>query len=91
MSKIIILCPPTLGSKSNNNDWINYEEWEGGFNKSKLLSDSYQKVCSKKKVQFIDSNSIIQSSDKDPIHWSKETHHIFGKEIAKILMKDIKP
>ena len=60
-------------------------------NKSKLLSNSYQKVCLQKKVQFIDSNSIIQSSDKDPIHWSKETHHIFGKEIAKILLKDIKP
>ena len=42
-------------------------------------------------IQFIDSNSIIRSSDKDPIHWSKETHHVFGKEIAKILLKDIKP
>ncbi len=91
ISKVIILCPPTLGSKSNDIEWFNHKEWEGGFNKSKLLSNSYQKVCLQRKVQFIDSNSIIQSSGKDPIHWSKETHHIFGKEIAKILLKDIKP
>ena len=84
-SKVIILCPPTLGELSNNSQWHNYGEWKGGFEKSQTLYRSYEKVCSKKKVQLIDSNLLIQSSVQDPIHWSKSSHKIFGEEIAKII------
>jgi len=84
-SKVIILCPPTLGELSNNSQWHNYGEWKGGFEKSQKLYQSYEKVCSKKKVQLIDSNLLIQSSDQDPIHWSKSSHKIFGEKIAKII------
>jgi hypothetical protein len=85
LPKVIILCPPSLGHLAINSRWSNYDEWKGAFEKSQSLYNSYEKVCSKKKVQLIDSNFLIKSSDQDPIHWSKSSHQIFGKEIAKII------
>ncbi len=85
LPKVIILCPPSLGELSKYSRWYNYDEWKRGFEKSQALYKSYEKVCSKKGVQLIDSNVLIQSSNQDPIHWSKSSHKLFGKEIAKII------
>ena len=85
LSEIIILCPPSIGKLSNDSSWTNYNEWKGGFVKSQSLYHCYESICSKNKVQLINSNHLIRSSDKDPIHWSKSTHQIFGKELAEII------
>ena len=48
-------------------------------------------MCKEKKIEFIDTNEFIVSSEKDPIHWSKKTHKDFGEILAKIFAKRIKP
>ena len=44
----------------------------------------------RKKIQLIDTNEFIISSENDPIHWSKKTHKDFGEILAKIFAKKIK-
>jgi hypothetical protein len=48
-------------------------------------------MCKEKKIDFIDTNEFIISSENDPIHWSKKTHKEFGKVLSKIFAKKIKP
>ena len=45
----------------------------------------------KKKIESIDTNEFIVSSENDPIHWSKKTHKDFGEILAKTFTKKIKP
>lgn len=88
--EIIVICPPILGPLSNNSQWQKHEEWEGGFNKSINLYKSLNIICTNNQVQLIDSNQFIESSSIDPIHWSKKSHHLLGKEISKIILSKFK-
>ena len=38
-------------------------------------------------IGFIDANRFVESSDRDPIHWSAEAHVSFGAAIADELVK----
>ena len=89
-SKLIIICPPALGEKSNDPTWLNFEEWVGGLEKSKQLYYSYEKVCSQMGVDLIDTNQFCQSSNIDPIHWSKPMHQKFSEKLTKIIGQKIK-
>jgi hypothetical protein len=89
-SKLIIICPPILGKKSHDSSWVNFKEWEGAHDKSKKLYSSFKKVCREMGVDLIDANKFCQSSDIDPIHWSKHTHLHFSEELAKIIEQKIK-
>ena len=90
-SNVVILIPPILGKLSIDESWINYKEWIGAFEKSKKLNEFYMDMCKEKKIEFIDTNEFIVSSEHDPIHWSKKTHKEFGEILAKIFAKKIKP
>ena len=90
-SEVVILVPPILGKLSTNESWINYKEWIGAFEKSKKLNEFYKDMCKEKKIEFVDTNEFIVSSENDPIHWSKSTHKDFGAILAKIFSKKIKP
>lgn len=89
-SNLLIICPPILGKKSHDSSWVNFKEWEGAHDKSKKLYSSFKKVCSEMGVDLIDANKFCQSSDIDPIHWSKHTHLHFSEELAKIIEQKIK-
>ena len=89
-SKLIIICPPVLGEKSNDPTWLNFDEWIGGLDKSKQLYYSFEKVCSQMRVDLIDANQFCQSSKIDPIHWSKPMHQKFSEKLVKILEQKIK-
>ena len=89
-SKLIIVCPPSLGKKSNDPTWLNFDEWVGGLNKSKQLYYSFEKVCSQMGVDLIDANEFCQSSNIDPIHWSKPMHQKFSENLTKIIGQKIK-
>lgn len=89
-SEIVILTPPILGKLAEDEGWINYKEWIGAFEKSKKLNEFYTDLCKEKKIQLIDTNEFIISSENDPIHWSKKTHKDFGEILAKIFAKKIK-
>ena len=54
------------------------------------LKEFYKNMCKEKKIEFVDTNEFIISSDYDPIHWSKKTHKDFGEILAKIFAKKIK-
>ena len=89
-SKLIIICPPALGEKSKDPTWLNFEEWVGGLEKSKQLYYSFEKVCSQMGVDLIDTNQFCQSSNVDPIHWSKPMHQKFSEKLTKIIGQKIK-
>ena len=89
ISKLVVITPPILGERSNDKNWDNYEDWKGGFEKSTKLQKCFEKVCEIYSIPLIDSNNFISSSCKDPIHWSKKTHQIFGKKIAEEIYKII--
>lgn len=89
-----IISPLVLGDLSKDKNWnnsptLNYSEWEGAFEKSKKLSVDIRSMCEKNQFHYIDGNIYTQSSPKDPIHWEKKSHHIFGEAIAKIFMNEI--
>ena len=86
----MVICPPVLGELSNNLQWSNYIEWEGAFDKSKKLFISLKHVTDEEKIYLIDSNQYIESSNRDPIHWSKKTHETFGKKVADLILDRIK-
>ena len=89
-SKLIIICPPALGEKSNDPTWLNFDEWVGGLDKSKQLYYSFEKVCSHMGVDLIDASQFCQSSNIDPIHWSKPMHQKCSENLSKILEQKIK-
>ena len=89
-SKLAIICPPILGEKSSDPTWLNFDEWVGSFNKSKQLYYSFEKVCSQMDVNLIDAKEFCQSSNIDPIHWSKPMHQKFSENLAKIIEQKIK-
>ena len=87
---LLIIAPPPLGSKCSDPNWHNYNEWINAFDTSQEIFLSYQEICNKKQIPIINSNDFIQSSDEDPIHWSAESHAIFGRNLALELPKKIK-
>jgi len=89
-SKLIIICPPALGEKSNDPTWLNFNEWVGGLDKSKQLYNSFEKVCNQMEVALINANEFCQSSNIDPIHWSKPMHQKFSENLSKIIGQQIK-
>ena len=89
-SKIVVICPATLGSQAKDPKWSNFLEWEGAFEKSKNLFVSLEKVTRERKIYLIDSNKYIKSSELDPIHWSKKTHQIFGLKIADLILNKLR-
>ena len=89
-SNLAVICPPTLGEKSNDPTWINFKEWEGGLKKSKELYFSFENICNEMGVDLIDANKFCQSSSIDPIHWSKPMHMKFSENLAKIIGQKIK-
>ena len=89
-SQIIILTPPTLGKLSDDKNWENYEEWIGAFQKSKELNESFKAILKDKKVKLYNCNNVIKSSEIDPIHWSKNTHHEFGRRFGEFFYNSFK-
>ena len=89
-SNLVVICPPSLGEKSYDPNWINFKEWEGGLEKSTQLHFSFEKVCSQMGVHLIDANEFCQSSSIDPIHWSKKMHQKFSENLANIIDQKIK-
>ena len=89
-SELIVITPPTLSIKCSDKNWINYDDWINAYEKSKKLQSVFKKICLSENVEIIDSNNYVETSELDPIHWSKESHHKFGKGISKAILEIIK-
>ncbi len=85
--EISVICPPQLGERADDPDWIRFDEWRGGRAVSADLPGATATAAVAAGIGFIDANRFVESSDRDPIHWRSESHVAFGAAIADELMK----
>lgn len=86
-AEISVICPPRLGERADDPDWIRFDEWRGGRAVSADLPTAIAATAIATNIGFIDGNQFVESSDLDPIHWSAEAHVSFGAGIAGELVK----
>lgn len=79
---VTIICPPELGERADDPDWIRHREWLGGRATSQALPPVMKAACAAAGASFIDGNLHAVSSTRDPIHWGAETHATFGAGVA---------
>lgn len=79
---LTVICPPRLGSRADDPDWIRFDEWRGGRASSMMLPALLGAACEDAGFGFIDGNDHAVSSDLDPIHWTADMHAQFGAGIA---------
>ena len=77
-----VICPPALGDSAADKGRIKYEEWLGGWKKSRMLAGVLGRACHTREIDFIDANEFVVSLPDDPIHWQATTHQEFGNDIA---------
>ena len=80
---VTVICPPELGARADDPDWIRHAEWRGGRATSQTLPAIIRAACDAAGAAFIDGNRHAVSSPRDPIHWSAETQTAFGVAIAR--------
>ena len=82
---LTVICPPRLGMRADDPDWVRFDEWRGGRATSAELLPALKAACEDRQIDFINGNDHAVSSDLDPIHWSADTHAAFGTAVAKHL------
>lgn len=78
--KVLLLAPPRLNPNIANS-W-NVSFW-GSEEKSTQLGGWYAQTAELLGVEFVDTDKIIKSSDRDGLHLEKDQHKILGEAIAK--------
>ncbi len=78
--EIILLAPPPLGKVTEFAELL-----EGGEKKSGKFGIYYKNTAKEFNCHFIDTGTIIKSSDIDGVHLSKESHKILGEKIAGLV------
>ena len=84
---VTIICPPILGMRVEDPNWVGFSDWIGSAEKSRDLRRLLTEAAATSKFYFFDSNMFVASSDRDPIHLSAENHHKFGEEMAKHILR----
>ena len=79
---VTVICPTELGDSVADASWAKHEEWQGGWEKSRMLAGILGRACNARGIDFIDANKFAVSSPNDPIHWQTATHQEFGKAMA---------
>jgi hypothetical protein len=74
---VLLLAPPPVARLSNF-----AEMFEGAEPKSMLLGQHYRVVAAEYHVAFLDTASVIRSSDIDGIHFEPEEHAKLGRAVA---------
>ncbi len=77
--RVLLMAPPRLGKAIYNSCHVAF--W-GSEEKSAQLGKWYREVAEQLKVDFLDTDQIIHSSEKDGLHLDKEQHEILGKAVA---------
>ena len=83
---LTVICPPELGVRADDPNWIRHQEWRGGRAASRELPAILGAACAEAGFGFVDGNEHAASSDIDPIHWTAATHEAFGAAIAARLV-----
>ena len=91
--KVMVIAPPKLGEKCENERWPRFQEWRGGYQKLEAIPAILQdkiRALGDDDVYFADANAFAVSSHLDPIHWKAETHHQMGEAMAELLIPILK-
>jgi lysophospholipase L1-like esterase len=84
---VTIICPPILGIRAGDPNWIGFSDWVGGAEKSRALRRLLIDASAINKFDYFDSNTVVVPSDRDPIHLSADNHHRLGEEMAKYILR----
>lgn len=74
---VLLLAPPPVAKLTNF-----AEMFEGSEAKSLLLGQHYRAVAVEYNVAFLDTSTVIRSSDIDGIHFEAEEHAKLGRAVA---------
>lgn len=75
--RVLLLAPPPVAKLT-----FFAEMFEGSEAKSKLLGMHYKAVAEEYNVAFLDTATVIRSSDLDGIHFEAEEHNKLGRAVA---------
>lgn len=78
--QILLICPPPIFEQGPIS-----EQFDGGHEKSLLLSKAYRKIAKDRGVEYFDAATVIASSPIDGIHYGAEMHSKLGDAIAGVL------
>jgi lysophospholipase L1-like esterase len=77
---VLLMAPPPVGRLTEF-----AEEFEDATEKSKKLGDRYRQVAQELGCAFLDTSTVIVSSDVDGIHFEPEEHAKLGHALAGII------
>ena len=75
--RVLLLAPPPVAKLTNF-----AEMFEGSESKSLLLGQHYRVVAVEYNVAFLDTSTVIRSSDLDGIHFEAQEHAKLGRAVA---------
>jgi lysophospholipase L1-like esterase len=75
--RVLLMAPPPVAKLSHF-----AEMFEGSESKSLLLGKHYRTVAAEYNVAFLDTATVIRSSDIDGIHFEAEEHAKLGRAVA---------
>jgi lysophospholipase L1-like esterase len=76
--QILLIAPPPIAKLTNY-----AEMFEGGREKSLLLSQRYHEVAEREGIGFLDAGAVIRCSELDGIHYEADQHELLGRAAAK--------
>lgn len=83
--KVLLLAPPPLGKLTEF-----AEMFEGGKNKSEKFPQYYRNIAEEYGCEFLDTSTVIRSSDVDGVHFERKDHKALGKAVAGTVKKILK-
>ncbi|HLV34577.1 MAG TPA: SGNH/GDSL hydrolase family protein [Spirillospora sp.] len=75
--QVLLVCPPPTAKLT-----LFADMFEGAAEKSRQLAAHYQKVAEEFGVHFLNAGDIIESSDRDGIHFEAAAHQRLGEAVA---------
>jgi lysophospholipase L1-like esterase len=75
--RVLLMAPPPIAKLSEF-----AETFEGGLGKSKKLGQHYKRVADERGCDFLDTSTVIVSSDVDGIHLDAPEHRKLGLAVA---------
>ena len=78
---VLVVAPPPIQKVPE--EWA--ESFIGAEQKSRRLPQYYQRITDEYQCEFIDSSTIVVSSETDGIHWEASEHEKLGKALAPIV------
>lgn len=75
--QILLLAPPPIGKLTAYADFF-----EGAQAKSRKFAEQYQRVATELGCHFLDTSTIVVSSDLDGVHWEPSEHAKLGQAVA---------